>query len=82
VAERSIALPCFAGHALPMWTFADTRWPPIIRLDLGDWLEARLENQLSRKGEYTSIHWHGIRLPNDQDGIPYLAQRPVSPGES
>lgn len=81
-AERPTALPCFGGAALPLWTFADGAWPPLIRLKLGDRLEATLENHLPRSGEHTSIHWHGIRLPNDQDGVPYLVQPPVKPGES
>lgn len=81
-AERLTALPCFGGHALPMWTFADGQWPPLIRLNLGDRLEVALSNRLPRAGESTSIHWHGIRLPNDQDGVPYLVQPPVQPGSS
>jgi FtsP/CotA-like multicopper oxidase with cupredoxin domain len=81
-AERATALPCFGGAALPLWTFAEGAWPPLIRLDLGDRLEATLENRLPRAHEHTSIHWHGIRLPNDQDGVPYLVQPPVQPGES
>jgi len=81
-AERPTALSCFGGAVLPLWTFADGTWPPLIRLDLGDRLEATLENRLPRADEHTSIHWHGIRLPNDQDGVPYLVQPPVQPGES
>jgi len=81
-AERPTSLPCFAGRSLPMWTFTTGDWPPVIRLDLGDQLEAKLENRLPRAGELTSIHWHGIRLPNEQDGVPYLVQPPVRPGES
>jgi FtsP/CotA-like multicopper oxidase with cupredoxin domain len=81
-AERPTALPCFGGARLPLWTFSDDGWPPVIRLDLGDRLETTLENRLPRADESTSIHWHGIRLPNDQDGVPYLVQRPVRPGES
>jgi FtsP/CotA-like multicopper oxidase with cupredoxin domain len=64
-----------------MWTLSDGAWPPVVRLKLGQRLEASLENRLSREGEHTSIHWHGIRLPNDQDGVPYLTQKPVLPGE-
>jgi FtsP/CotA-like multicopper oxidase with cupredoxin domain len=79
-AERLTALPCFGDRKLPMWTFADGPWPPIIRLDLGDRLEATLDNHLSRSGESTTIHWHGIRLPNDQDGVSYITQPPVEPG--
>lgn len=81
-AEREIALPCFGGNSLPMWTFSEERWLPVIRMNLGDRLETVLDNRLSREDEHTSIHWHGIRLPNDQDGVPYLVQQPVFPGES
>jgi len=81
-AERPIALPCFGGRALPLWTFSDGAQPPVLRLNLGDRLEASLENKLPRPNEFTSIHWHGIRLPNDQDGVSYLVQAPVRPGET
>ena len=81
-AERPGTLPCFGGARLPMWTFSDTTWLPEIRLNLGDRLEAELVNALPRTGEHTSIHWHGIRLPNDQDGVPFLVQPPVEPGQS
>jgi FtsP/CotA-like multicopper oxidase with cupredoxin domain len=79
-AERLTALPCFDDRKLPMWTFAEGAWPPIVRLDLGDRLEATLENHLTRTGESTTIHWHGIRLPVDQDGVAYITQPPVEPG--
>jgi FtsP/CotA-like multicopper oxidase with cupredoxin domain len=81
-AERPAALPCFSGITLPMWTFSEETWRPVIRIDLGDRLDVVLDNRLSRDGEHTSIHWHGIRLQNDQDGVPYLVQPPVMPGES
>ncbi|HCV40973.1 MAG TPA: copper oxidase, partial [Pseudomonas sp.] len=29
----------------------------------------------------TTIHWHGIRLPLEMDGVPYVSQLPVKPGE-
>jgi FtsP/CotA-like multicopper oxidase with cupredoxin domain len=80
-AERRTALPCFGGHSLAMWTFAEGAWPPIIRLKLGEQLDVVMENRLPRASEYTSIHWHGCRLPNSQDGVPYLVQQPVLPGE-
>jgi FtsP/CotA-like multicopper oxidase with cupredoxin domain len=80
-AERRTALPCFGGKSLPMWTLADGAWPPVVRLKLGQKLDATIENRLPRAGEHTSVHWHGIRLPNDQDGVPYLTQKPVLPGE-
>lgn len=51
----------------------------VIRLKQGQWLRAKLVNQLS---EHTSVHWHGIRLPNAMDGVPYMTQPPVQPGDS
>jgi FtsP/CotA-like multicopper oxidase with cupredoxin domain len=81
-AERPTSLPCFNGPSLPMWTFSDATWLPTIRLNLGDRLDVTLDNRLPRVNELASIHWHGIRLPNDQDGVPYLVQPPVEPGRS
>jgi FtsP/CotA-like multicopper oxidase with cupredoxin domain len=82
-AERATALPCFAGRSLPLWTYSDSApWPAAIRIDRGDRLEVVLDNRLPRNGEHTSVHWHGVRVPNDQDGVPYLIQPPVAPGES
>jgi FtsP/CotA-like multicopper oxidase with cupredoxin domain len=53
--------------------------PTVLRVRHGEWLEATLTNSLH---EHTTIHWHGIRLPNAMDGVPYLTQAPVMPGES
>ena len=39
-AERPMALPCFGGGKLPLWTLADGAWPPVVRLKLGQpWLD-------------------------------------------
>ncbi|MGQ7791237.1 multicopper oxidase family protein [Faunimonas sp. B44] len=81
-AERPTALPCFGGRTLPLWTFSDAGFPPVVRLKHGERLEVRVENALARRNEHISVHWHGIRLPNDQDGVPYVTQEPVRPGES
>src|SRR3546814_15939843 len=32
--------------------------------------------------EETTVHWHGVRVPNAMDGVPHLTQRPISPGET
>ena len=81
-AERPRALPCFSGHTLPLWGFSEATWLPVVRISLGDRLNVHLDNRLPGASEHTSIHWHGIRVPNDQDGVPYLVQPPVMPGES
>lgn len=68
-----------ANNPTPVWSYGEDGSLPIIRLKRGQWLRATLKNTLP---EHTSIHWHGIRLPNAMDGVPYLTQAPVLPGES
>ena len=43
---------------------------PTIRFREGDTARIRVHNRL--KSEETSIHWHGVLLPNPQDGVPYI----------
>jgi FtsP/CotA-like multicopper oxidase with cupredoxin domain len=52
---------------------------PVLRLNKGETLSVTLKNALP---EHTSIHWHGVCVPNAMDGVPYLTQLPVQPGES
>ena len=75
-APRSYAL---TGSTTPTagWGYADSFPPPTLRVKRGETLRVRLVNHLP---EHTSIHWHGIRLPNPMDGVPYLTQSPVKPG--
>ena len=51
----------------------------VLKAKQGERLRIKLINRLNQA---TTIHWHGIRLPNDMDGVPYLTQPPVQPGES
>jgi len=76
--ERSARLLGAAGPAIPVWTY-DDELIPLRRIALGDTIRARLENRLS---EHTSIHWHGVRVPNAMDGVPYLTQSPVMTGDT
>lgn len=50
-----------------------------LRYEQGQVLEVRLENALPEQD--STIHWHGLRLPNEMDGVPGLTQAPVRPGE-
>jgi FtsP/CotA-like multicopper oxidase with cupredoxin domain len=81
IAERMTSLPCFKGKALPLWTFQDGADFPFVRLRVGQPFAANFKNNLPRAGEHVTIHWHGLRIPNDQDGVPYLTQKPILPGE-
>jgi FtsP/CotA-like multicopper oxidase with cupredoxin domain len=78
-APRSFALRGDAEAVTAGWGYGDAFPPPTLRVKLGETLRVRLANRLS---EHTTIHWHGIRLPNAMDGVPYLTQPPVEPGKS
>jgi FtsP/CotA-like multicopper oxidase with cupredoxin domain len=52
---------------------------PTIRAREGERLRIVLKNSLS---EPTTIHWHGVDVPNAMDGVPGLTQAPVQPGET
>ncbi|MFE0753412.1 multicopper oxidase family protein [Inquilinus sp. NPDC058860] len=51
---------------------------PQIRIRQGEALQVVVENRLDQD---TTVHWHGIRLPNAMDGVPGLTQAPIRPGE-
>jgi FtsP/CotA-like multicopper oxidase with cupredoxin domain len=76
-AERSMRVPA-DGPEVAAWTFSDDPLP-IIRLQRGDRLQASVENRLR---EHISVHWHGVRVPNAMDGVAYLTQPPILPGEA
>jgi FtsP/CotA-like multicopper oxidase with cupredoxin domain len=52
---------------------------PVLRVRRGGELSVRLVNELS---EATTIHWHGLRVPNAMDGVPMLTQAAVAPATS
>lgn len=52
---------------------------PTLTFTEGDIAEIVVHNQLK---ENTSLHWHGIFLPNKEDGVPFLTQNPIKPGET
>jgi len=62
----------------PLWTYAD-EWPLVLRVPRGKPFAVALENRLA---EHTTIHWHGLRIPLAMDGVPYISQPPVQPGET
>ncbi len=51
---------------------------PTLRFREGDFARIRVHNRL--KSEETSVHWHGLLLPNEQDGVPYVTTPPIQPG--
>ena len=53
---------------------------PTLTFTEGDIAEIYVHNEL--KKEYTALHWNGLFLPNKEDGVPYLTQMPIKPGNT
>jgi FtsP/CotA-like multicopper oxidase with cupredoxin domain len=65
------------GVTTPVWSYNGMLPGPFIRAAVGDTLIVHFKNSLP---EPTTIHWHGLRVPNDMDGAPGMTQTPVAPG--
>ncbi len=52
---------------------------PVLRFREGDEVVVRVTNKLR---EITGIHWHGLLVPNDQDGVPGVTFPGIQPGET
>ncbi|WP_395734013.1 multicopper oxidase domain-containing protein [Prosthecobacter sp.] len=51
---------------------------PVLRFREGDFARIRVHNDL--RDEETSTHWHGLLLPNKEDGVPHVTTPPIQPG--
>lgn len=67
------------GTTTPAWTYDGAIPGPLLRAKVGDRLIVHFKNSLP---EATTIHWHGLRIPADQDGVPGHGQAPIEPGGS
>ncbi|HEX7745034.1 MAG TPA: multicopper oxidase domain-containing protein [Micromonosporaceae bacterium] len=67
------------GKIVDAWTFNGTVPGPILKTAVGDKVRVVVKNELP---ESTGIHWHGILLPNKEDGVANLTQEPIKPGET
>ena len=52
---------------------------PVLRFREGEYAKITVVNRMEHP---TSVHWHGLLLPNFYDGVPYLNTPPIPPGES
>jgi len=62
-----------------VWCYGGSVPGPEIRLRQGESLRVSVENRLAQD---TTVHWHGLRIPNAMDGAPYVTQPPIQPGDS
>ena len=62
---------------MDVWGYNGTSPGPAIQVNQGDRVRVVFENRLP---ESTTIHWHGLEVPIEMDGVPYISQPPVPPG--
>ncbi len=65
------------GRDVRAMTFNGSIPGPTLRFREGDTARIKVHNRLDVP---TSIHWHGILLPNRQDGVPFVNNPPIKPG--
>jgi FtsP/CotA-like multicopper oxidase with cupredoxin domain len=77
IAEQSVSP---AGKSVRGFTINGGIPGPTLRFREGDFARIRVHNHLKR--QTTSTHWHGLLLPNAQDGVPHVTTPPIQPGET
>lgn len=68
-----------AGKQIKGMTVNGTIPGPTLEFTEGEYAVIYVKNEMS---EETSVHWHGLLLPNFYDGVPYLTTPPVEPGHT
>ena len=69
-----------SGKEIPAWTFNGSAPGPELRVRQGDLVAVTLVNRDLDEG--VSIHWHGVDVPNREDGVSGVTQDALRPGES
>jgi FtsP/CotA-like multicopper oxidase with cupredoxin domain len=67
------------GKTVHAWAYNEQVPGPQLRVTEGDRVRVVIKNELP---ESTAIHFHGVVLPIDQDGVPFITQPPIKPGET
>ena len=62
---------------MTVWGYNGSCPGPTIQANQGDRVRIVFDNHLP---ESTTIHWHGLEVPVEMDGTPYISQKPVPPG--
>ncbi len=66
------------NSSFDVWSYNGQVPGPEIRITKGETLKINFTNNLPQP---TTIHFHGIRVPNAMDGVPGVTQEPIQPGE-
>jgi len=67
------------GLKIKAWGYNGSTPGPTIEVTQGDRVRLYVTNRLP---EATTVHWHGVILPNGMDGVSGLTQKPIEPGET
>jgi FtsP/CotA-like multicopper oxidase with cupredoxin domain len=78
IAPGSAELRGSAHGRFPIWGYNGTVPGPELRVRQGEPVRVVVDNGLEQG---TTIHWHGVRVPHAMDGVPYVTQEPIGPGE-
>lgn len=70
-----VTVPLLAGAPTEFWAYNGSLPGPLIEVMEGDTVEINFENRLPQA---TTVHWHGLPVPAEQDGNPH---DPVAPGD-
>jgi FtsP/CotA-like multicopper oxidase with cupredoxin domain len=65
------------GPVVATWSYGGQIPGPEIRVRKGQVVQTLLVNQLPAE---TTVHWHGVAIRNDMDGVPGMTQAPVAAG--
>lgn len=76
---RAAEIEIHPGTKTEVWTYDGGIPGPLVRAKRGDRVLVHFHNELP---EPTTIHWHGIRLPIEMDGVPDMPKPAVEPGGS
>lgn len=67
------------GMKLPAMAYNGQVPGPTIRCVEGQPVRVVVTNEMSQS---TAVHWHGQKVPNNMDGVPFITQEPIRPGET
>lgn len=76
---KAVQWPILDGVWATAYTYNGTVPGPLIRVTEGDQVRIVVKNELPVA---TTIHWHGVEVPNAMDGVPGVTQDPIEPGET
>ena len=76
---KAVQWPILDGVTITAFTYNGTVPGPMIRVTEGDPVRIVVKNELP---DPTTIHWHGVEVPNAMDGVPGVTQDPIQPGET